>query len=283
MVQLIQMRHRIRDIQVVHKITYAMRLIAMSTHSRLKNRERGLLTYVNTLNDIFLNLKVQAPQWHNEILYPTESTGKKLLIVIGSQKGLCGNFNDLIFTHLALELAKIGPTKVHIIALGKKIVDYIQRAKIGPLVHNYKQMSFSTIGAHARSITQEIMLSEGRYEQIIVIANEPKGFFSQVPRSTILAPFLMQEAQQFISDKEQDYVWEQKPGDILSTLIYQCLEANIHNLLFRSLLAEQAARFISMDSSTRNAKTLLETMHLQYNKLRQAKITREVTEISESL
>jgi F-type H+-transporting ATPase subunit gamma len=80
----------------------------------------------------------------------------------------------------------------------------------------------------------------------------------------------------------EQYTWEQNPSDILDDLALQYLTATMYRLLFQSLLAEQAARFISMDNATRNAKQLLEDTQLQYNKLRQAKITRELTELSAS-
>jgi F-type H+-transporting ATPase subunit gamma len=80
-----------------------------------------------------------------------------------------------------------------------------------------------------------------------------------------------------------EYLWDQAPTDILNQLSQQVLVAQIQYILFESLIAEQAARFISMDNSTKNANDLLETTKLQYNKLRQAKITRELIELSSSL
>ena len=79
-----------------------------------------------------------------------------------------------------------------------------------------------------------------------------------------------------------DFIWEDSPLHILDALAHQQLNATLYALLVQSLLAEQAARFISMDNATRNAKYLKESMMLQYNKLRQAKITKELTELSTS-
>jgi len=81
----------------------------------------------------------------------------------------------------------------------------------------------------------------------------------------------------------EGYYWEQEPAEVLNSLVITYLEARIEQLLFQSLLAEHAARFVSMDSSTRNAKNLLDATKLQYNKLRQAKITKELTELTGSL
>jgi F-type H+-transporting ATPase subunit gamma len=103
-----------------------------------------------------------------------------------------------------------------------------------------------------------------------------QNFFIQRPHIATLVPFT-QEKQ--LTTSSHDYLWEQEPQHILDTLVQQYIETQLQSLLFQSLLAEHAARFISMDSSTRNAENLLEVNKLQYNKLRQAKITKELTEL----
>lgn len=78
-------------------------------------------------------------------------------------------------------------------------------------------------------------------------------------------------------------MWKQPPQSIIKDLAYLYLTAKLHTILFQSLLAEQAARFLSMDNSTRNAEGLLELSKIQYNKLRQAKITKEINELVSSM
>ena len=80
----------------------------------------------------------------------------------------------------------------------------------------------------------------------------------------------------------EEYEWEQPTNEMLDLLVHQYLETALYEACFQSLLSEQAARFLSMDSSTRNAESLLESTKLQYNKVRQTKITKEVTELSGS-
>lgn len=285
MAQLIQMRQRIKAIETIKKITHAMRLISMSNHSRLKGKEYPLNTYTHSINDLFFTIKAQTSIWEHPILYPKTSLHPKtLVILIGSQKGLCGNFNTALFKQFESHMALIKPKNPHFIAIGKKAVDYARDhlvKKQGLLIAHYPDFSTSSLFALSKTLTEEIMIAGKEYTDVLIASNKPKTFFIQKPNITQLIPFINLEAT---SSKQPflDYEWEQNPHAILDILAAQCIEATIQNLLFQSLLSEQAARFLSMDSSTRNAESLLEITELQYNKLRQAKITKELTELTGS-
>ena len=110
-----------------------------------------------------------------------------------------------------------------------------------------------------------------------------KTFFVQKPQEAPLIPLTLKAEQELSNNQSIDYEWEQSPTSLLDELARQTILINLHYLLFESLLAEHAARFISMDNATRNAQALLEETKLQYNKLRQAKITKELTELVSSM
>lgn len=275
--QLIQMRQRIRAIETIKKITHAMRLISMSLHARLKTKESPLAAYKNELNNVYTKLKTATPEWTNPIAYPDPSLPlKPLIIVMGSNKGLCGNFNTTLFNVLQTHAGSL--SSVHYIALGKKAVDYTKKQSIGTHVASFDKVTFTTLHSVTTHITAEIMDPTKGYTSVIVFSNLLKNFFIQKPHMTHLIPFPAAEA----GASNIEYVWEQKPKEVLDYLVHECLQANLEYLLFESLIAEQAARFLSMDSATRNAKNILEETQLQYNKLRQAKITKELTELSSS-
>ena len=92
MAQLIQMRQRIKAIQTIKKITHAMRLISMSTHSRLRTKAPQIEQYQQEVATMFKKVQYAAPEWKNEFIHP-ETKNRPLIILAGSQKGLCGNFN----------------------------------------------------------------------------------------------------------------------------------------------------------------------------------------------
>lgn len=280
MALLIQLRQRIKAIETIKKMTHAMRLISMSSHSRLKGKEHDLQHYKNELGALFHTLKTMVPQWENPILYPDESpTSNPLIILVGSQKGLCGNFNSALFQLLEKrhEQKKVQLTQV--ITVGKKAVDYAQEKMTNAVVESYSNFSYSNLLDVAKQINTQLTQAKKPYSSVIVFSNVLKTFFLQKPVSTQLIPF-NHATGEVNEDLKEDLIWEQSADELLDFLSAQYLEATIQHLLFQSLLAEHAARFLSMDNSTRNAKGLLETTRMQYNKLRQTKITKEVTELS---
>lgn len=262
-----------------------MRLVSMSHHARLKHREPGLYAYVRELNALFLRIKAQAPLWTDPIMYPSHASGRRLAIIIGSQKGLCGNFNTVLFKFIDHELARTRRGTLDVITIGKRATDYAKESEMGAIVSALPAIKPTTLGDCARVIADYVITSSLNYESVQFFSNDPKSFFAQIPRAYTLVPFLSEEekAQDDFSLLMQDYSWQQPAHEIVSDMVYQCFRATVHHLLFRSLLAEQAARFLSMDGATRNAKNLLETTRLHYNKVRQAKITREIIELSESV
>ncbi|MFI5332513.1 MAG: F0F1 ATP synthase subunit gamma [Candidatus Babeliales bacterium] len=279
MSQLIQMRQRIKAIQTIKKITHAMRLISMSLHARLKLKQGPLSTYKNTVTSIFHDIKKQSPQWNNHILYPAQTTfPKTLLIIVGANKGLCGNFNSALFK--LVQTHKTEFTNLHYIAIGKKAIDFARQIQLGTEVAVYPTCTMNTLSTLVHGINKEIFTTAHHYTSVVVASNMLKNFFIQKPRLTHLIPFNQDSAA--TTNELSEYVWEQDPSEILHALAGQCINATVQYLIFESLLAEQAARFLSMDNSTRNAKNLLDETKLLYNKVRQAKITKEITELSSS-
>lgn len=278
MSELVQMRQRIKAIETIKKITHAMRLISMSAHSRLKHKQEPLATYVQEFNTLFAKLQLLAPDWKNPILSSSSDHGRTLIILIGSQKGLCGSFNTTLF-HVCTQHITQLPTTPYLIAIGKKAVDHIHDFP-GSVLATFDQFSMNTLFVIAHDVANFISQTQPPFTRVEVLSNIMQNFFIQRPQIKQLVPF--KHEQQTTTTLGDDYLWEQKPQLILDTLVQQYLETQIQSLLFQSLLAEHAARFISMDSSTRNAESLLEASKLQYNKLRQAKITKELTELSGS-
>jgi F-type H+-transporting ATPase subunit gamma len=282
--QLIQMRQRIKAIETIKKITHAMRLIAMSNRTQLKGKEAQLASYTTTLTNLFTFVKHQAPDWTNPILYPHTPTQPPLIIVIGSQKGLCGSFNSSVFKLFDLHVPHRTRAQFNYVAVGKRAVDFV-RDHVPHAPHAvYPEFSSTTLLTIATALTDTLFLASTPYSQVIVFSATSKSFFIQKPQRLQLIPFSHSTAVKHDRDmlQAQEYLWEQPAHVILDTLARQCIEATLQNVLFQSLLAEQAARFVSMDASTRNAQNLLETTELQYNKLRQAKITKELTELTGS-
>lgn len=281
MSQLIHLRQRIKAIDTIKKITHAMRLISMSTHSRFKNREPFVTSYTNEITNLFHTLQQHIPSWKHPLFHHSDNQQpKKLLILVGSNKGLCGPFNTTLFNFFKKEYPQETLANIEIATVGKKATDFIDGYTHDIPTHNFQELTFNSLASVAYKLVKKITAEKIPYTQVTILSSFAQNFFIQKPALTTIIPLSHSSTKQTTS--VQEYAWEQKPEDLLDLLAPQYLETMIQNTLFQSLVAEQAARFLSMDTATRNAQTLLETTKLQYNKLRQTKITQEVTELSSS-
>ncbi len=279
MAQLIQMRQRIKAIETIKKVTHAMRLISMSSHTKMQAKRKALNHYTETIKDLFYEIKIHKPAWRHQILMPKADLPQKtLLILIGSQKGLCGNFNSALFSYFTKMMQKNQYANPTVVAFGKKATTFAKELKNVKVNIKHDKMGINQIEPLSTAIIDMIMDTQNHFTSVIVFSNAMKNFFIQKPTATQLIP-LTPEIKESKLVMHEPYVWEQSPEELLEYLAHELLRAILYNLFFESLLAEQAARFISMDNSTRNAQSLLDTTKLAYNKLRQMKITRELTEI----
>lgn len=260
-----------------------MRLISMSARSRLKSKEDALAEYMATSQQFFSRIQKSATDWKSPLTV-TADQQNPLVILIGSQRGLCGNFNTVLFHFFEKSIAKPldQQGKIPVIVVGKKALNYVEENPLFSMVAQFPDLHAKTIGTIAHQILHIITTHQPQFSPVTVFSNRLKTFFVQKPQEQVLIPF--SSAQ---TDKQPtsniEYYWEQNPKELLDQLAYQTIEAQLYYLIFESLLAEHAARFISMDNATRNAQSLLEENQLQYNKLRQAKITKELTELVSSM
>lgn len=277
MSHLIQMRQRINAIATIKKITHATRLIAMSAHTRLANREPLMTHYKDEVQRLFERLADEEHTLAASFIKCAPTASQTLVIVIGSQKGFCGTFNSLLFKFLERHFSSTNKNHVFI-AVGKKALDYLT-AQSAQVDASFNNLSSATIGAITDVITDYIIKHAQLYNKIVVISNYPRSFFHQKPQQMIVLP--VQVSAETMSDLD-NYEWAESQEELVRALSHLYVRASVEALLLASLAAEQAARFQSMDSATRNAQDLLETMYRDYNKLRQSKITKELIELSGS-
>lgn len=282
MEQLVSMRQRIKSVQTIQKITQAMRLISISNHSRLNSKKLNLEKYKESLFELYMTIQANLRLKGNRPI-PSKSTGNNSLVVlVGSQKGLSGTFNAHLFKFFE---KNYHPTvNDHFITVGKLSTDYLKKIRgIEPTLSFdiFNAVNFLDI---TYEITNHILQHNLDYKSILLFANHPKTFFLQEPSRFILLPF--QEIDANNTQKKTSTLSDYnivEPHALIDSLEKIILTTLIQNSLFNSLLAEQAARFLSMDTATRNAENLIIEMQTNYNKVRQAAITKELTEVTAGL
>jgi len=281
------LRQRIAVIQSIHKTTSAMRLIAMSIQSRLKKKELAFKNYTDLLAQVEAAYRAQTRS-ASALMPPCEERAPleavpplaPIVIIIGSQKSLCGSFNEKLWEYIGTTY----PTALSMpcITIGAHATQQALRHGIQPHV-TYDDLSSATLIKIAQQLTQ--FLRRSSWRQAILFNNRPRTFFIQEPHQQLLAvpPPLSPERVSVLhgpaSSKRIDSYPQIELENYLTTLHIQ---NSLIQALHDSLLAEQAARFLSMDTATRNADELLHQTRLEYNKARQAYVTRELIELTSS-
>lgn len=256
-----------------------MRLISRSFHTKLNKQRDPLSHYQQELCNILQYIKPLCPSWSSSRFFPANDAPKReLFIIVGSQKGLCGNFNRGIFYWIDTNRSALINSYNTVICAGKKAEEYLTKQAI-PLLRAYPEIKLSKISIATHEIIQIFMNSPEFYTNVTVISNSSQNFFTYKTHTRELIPFIGCAAPTH-EVEQQNYVWEHTPEQMLDLLAQNILKTSLHTAIFESLHAEQSARFISMDNATRNANTFLDAMKLQYNKARQAKITKELTELA---
>ncbi len=280
MSQLIQLKQRLRTIETIQKLTHALRLIAMSSHAHFKAEEAHFAAYSATITQLFSRIRQAVPSWHHPVLAPEFiRPTPELIILIGAQKGLCGSFNTALFRYFTHTIDTKSPD-YHYAAIGKKAVAFITKDVKMPLVFARDNLSLKTCGIIAQELCDLVLYQQKPYHVVTIISNHSKSFFIQEPQRYQLLPVQLNPSTPSIAHEE--YLWDQDPHTVITILAREYLIANLSTRMLASLLAEHAARFISMDAATRNADNMLELYRLAYNKLRQAKITKELAELAGS-
>ncbi len=277
MSQLIRMRQRLKAIGTIKKITSAMRLISRSFHARLNRQKSALHEYRTTTETLLTKLKPFGPTWSSALLFPSgQTTTKKLYIIIGSQKGLCGNYNAELAHWLVKHSAELIREKATVLTVGKRTDEMLKKYNVSSKIV-FPELKTELLAPLTQDLLKQITQAVPFYTDVIFVSNAAQTFFVHHLQERTIIPLTKNNQAQEVNT---DYHWEHDPVVVLESLARIYLQTTLYTALYECLLGEYAARFIAMDNATRNANSALDAMKLQYNKLRQAKITKELTELT---
>jgi F-type H+-transporting ATPase subunit gamma len=220
-----------------------------------------------------------------------------LYIVVSTSKGLCGSLNSNLLRYIEKSLFIEKQQTPQFIAIGQKAITFIKEGEFKSCIPTtYPELSSNNFIAIADDLVDKITKSGVRYSSVTFYTSEAKSFFLQRPYKFTLIPMSLDpivglenklaqadEALWHEDDPSGNQpIWEQPEEDVLDFLSVRYLRSTIIHVLFQALRAEHAARFLAMENSTNNAEKYLERLTLQFNKLRQSLITKEVSELTSS-
>jgi F-type H+-transporting ATPase subunit gamma len=280
-----EVRIRIASVNSTQQITSAMKMVSASKLKRAQDAIIQMRPFAEKLKEILDNLILSVGAQGS--VYATQRPAEKVMIVvITSNRGLCGGFNsyivkavNVLLREKYIEQAKKG--NVAILCVGKKGYDLLRKSN---KVEAHNELWDGLTYAKASAVADEILkkFAAGEVDKVEIVYNQFKNAATQILTTEQLLPFeakVVAKKESKSAGKKPDYLFEPDQETILQEIIPYALKVRFYRALLDSNAAEHGARMTAMHKATDNAKELLKNLRLSYNKARQASITKEILEI----
>ena len=278
------LKKRITSVKSTQKITKAMKMVAASKLRKAQeNAEKGR-PYSEKMNNIILNLSSSVTDIENKPKLLAGSGNEKvhLCIVLTADRGLCGGFNTNIVKKAKyfFEKIKIDGKILKIITVGSKGYDQLKRVYGKKII---EKISFKdskvTNYLDAETIGKKIieLFEKNEFDICTIFYNQFKNVITQIPQEQQIIPLKSSEVKK--NSVEDNYEFEPEEDEILSNLLPKNISTQIFKAMLENSASEQGSRMSAMDNATRNAGELVDKLTINYNRSRQAAITKELIEI----
>ncbi|MDR3187411.1 MAG: ATP synthase F1 subunit gamma [Holosporaceae bacterium] len=280
MANLKELRDKIGVIQSTRKVTAAMKLVAGVKLRKVEHKAEISREYAHELESILFQLQEESRDIDCELLHGRKRTTTEMLLVLASDRGLCGNFNYLVTRKAALTISELHRKnkKVRLLCLGGKVAGLLKHFlsgddslellgnfyKDGELFDNSQKLAAGIISDFSSGSIDRASIIYTKYHSIIKRSIEVKNLIPVMPKSS-MNPAMV--------------IFEPSVDDILKNIIPYNIAVQIYQSVLESLSSEHSSRMTSMDNATRNADDLLSNLGLKYNRLRQYGITQELAEV----
>lgn len=282
MATLREIRQRISGVKSTQKITKAMKMVAAAKLRRATDAIIAARPYARKMQELlsYLSGQVDVTKYPQ---FEAREVKSVAIVIVTADRGLCGAFNSNIIkaavNHIRTNYAEMNAAgKVKLICVGKKGYDFFSKREyevIAKHVGIFSQMNFTT----AKTIVAEIVdgFVKGEYDKVEIISNEFKNAVQQKLTIGRFLPVVQQASE--TKNVSTDYIFEPASDEIVSALVPKHLNFQVWRVLLDSNAAEHGARMSAMENASTNARDLIKVLQLNYNKARQASITKELLEI----
>lgn len=274
------LRKRIKSVTNTQQITKAMKMVASARLRRAQAKAKSTEPYAKKLGQILTNVSATLDA---EVLasYPltmVRDVSRTCYILIGADKGLAGAYTSNFIKYFAHETHEKASDTYETITVGRKPTEYLQYHQY-PVTHSHVGFSDKPDYSHAKQIVQEAskLFLDGEVDEVILIYTHFVNSLTQNVTSVKLLPVITEPHHE--GELNELYIYEPSEKAIYDQLLPKYLEITVYNALLQASASELGARMTAMTSATDNAGDLISTLNLEYNKLRQAGITNEISEI----
>ena len=276
-----EIRSKIKSVQNTRKITKAMEMVAASKMRRAQERMRNARPYAQKIREIAANLSQANPEYRP--VYMDVREIKKIgTIVVSTDKGLCGGLNTNILRLVANQVREMQEKQVAVefTAIGSKGLQFLNRSKAKLLSQTTHLGDTPHMDVLIGAITVQLEAFErGEIDAVYLAYTRFVNAMKQEPVLEKILPLEPAEIKEEKRGPSWDYIYEPDAESILNGLLKRYVEALIYQAVAENMASEQSARMVSMKAASDNAKNVIGELHLDYNKTRQAAITKELSEI----
>jgi len=278
-----EIRNRIRAVKNTQKITGAMKLVAASKLKRAQEAIVAARPYSDALSQALHEaIAAQSAAQPKHVLLQRREVKRRLLVVVASDRGLCGPFNTSVLrkADAFIERCAQAEGEMALWSVGRRVQEhYARRAdvQLTPQPNIYNKLEFRSAAALAERLAAQF--EAGDFDEAHIVYSEFKSAMSQQLVVKPLLPIVADESENNAATGDEDIIYEPSEPAVLEAMIPRYLATEIWRAMLESLASEHGARMTAMDSATKNAVELCDRLTLVYNRARQAKITQELMEI----
>lgn len=290
MPNLLDIRRRIKSVKNTQQITKAMKMVSAAKLKRAQDRVVTARPFANKMMEVLGGLADRTDEDFHHPLLDARGDERYLLVLVTADKGLCGAFNTNLIKAAQAFIAAKPNKQTEILAVGRKGRDFFRR-RSAVLAGEYigltgkGRVDFSEALEVARDVIKRFTDDKG-IDKAFIIYNEFKSVLQQRVVTEQLLPVArgVSAAAQDSTGPAQpvtrvDYIYEQPPQEIFARLLPRLVETQVFRALLESIASEQGARMTAMDSASKNARELIDSLTLNMNRVRQAAITNEIIEV----
>lgn len=271
---------RIKSTKGTFKITSAMKLVSAAKLSKAQNRIQGLRPYVEELDTTVRTVSAIAKDYHHPFFEQSENE-KSILLVISSDKGLCGGYNNQLSKEVKTFLDENGAENFQVYYVGRKVRELI--AKDYNSVKTFEFAANDPTVDEIRNVANELasQFRSGEVGNVYVAYNK---FISAIAFESNIKKVLPltlteEESEKYQEEFPFDFKYAPSAETILNTLIPEVYQSSVQTAIYDAIAAEHGSRMSAMDNASKNCKEMIKTLTLKMNKLRQAAITTELIEV----
>jgi F-type H+-transporting ATPase subunit gamma len=279
-----EVRNRIKSIQSTQQITKAMKMVSAARLRKAQEATIQLRPYAQKLNELLTDLSSGSDALSENVFTEQREVKKVLIIVVTSDRGLCGPFNMNVIKAVNSLIAEkyeaeAQSKQITFLCIGKKGLEYFSRRHttiISEYATLFTDLSFERVQKIAERVMDNFKTND--FDSIELVYNEFKNVATQIVRKEVYLPFSSAIANVITSSKTE-YIFEPSVESILTELVPKSLKIKLYKAVLESNASEHGARMTAMEKATDNAGELLKALRLVYNRSRQASITKEILEI----